>query len=313
MFKIFIYAIPIIIIYVLIVKKVKIKWKTFLEKGFKPNKNIFGIYCYCGKQGNGKTLSITEYCNDMIDSSVSKDVLFMNLKSYNKKDYNYIGNLNDLLKLRNKTDIVIVFDEIFTEISKLVKIDSQTAKDIMDFLSQMRKRRIILLTSCQEWRLLPLYFRLYCRYQINCRLIRIPFFKGILIKNIIDGDNIKWDDEQQDFVGELVENTISHTRLSVANSYDTYETISKVNLENSTSLDSVSESNSDVLKQEILTPPLFSEMHFFGDSTIENRKKNVLTDSLESEHTPNNYDYDFWGNDISRDDYLEMKEKMKGV
>ena len=105
MLKIFIYLIPVLIVYILIVKKIKIKWKTFFEKGFKPNKNIYGIYCYCGKQGSGKTLSITEYCNDKIDSKNSKNVLFMNLKSYNKKDYVYLKDLKDLLKLRNQVDI----------------------------------------------------------------------------------------------------------------------------------------------------------------------------------------------------------------
>ena len=177
----------------------------------------------------------------------------MNIKSYNRKEYTYIDVLKDLLELRDKTDIVIVFDEIFTEISKLVKVDSQTAKDIMDFLSQMRKRRIILLTSCQEWRLLPLYFRLYCRYQINCRLIRLPLINGILVKNVIDGDNIKWDEEQQDFVGELVHNVVEHTRISVANSYDTYETISRIKL---TPTDTPTDTSSSSLNLQYLEASL---------------------------------------------------------
>lgn len=32
---------------------------------------------------------------------------------------------------------------------------------------------------------------------------------------------------EQDFVGELISNTITHTRLEIANSYDTYEQIGK--------------------------------------------------------------------------------------
>lgn len=305
MLKIFIYIIPVVIVYILIVKKVKIKWKTFLEKGFKPNKNIYGIYCYCGKQGSGKTLSITEYCNDKVDKSTSKDILFMNLKSYNKKNYQYINNLRDLLKLRNRTDIVIVFDEIFTEISKLVKIDTQTAKDIMDFLSQMRKRRIILLTSCQEWRLLPLYFRLYCRYQINCRLIRVPFIGGILIKNIIDGDNIKWDEEEQDFVGELIENTISHTRLSVANSYDTYETISNIepqkkqpqpNFSSFPSLDTDFLKSEVSIKEEIPTSSIVEKKEEFKKKQEDEISKEI---------------YSWWGEDITPEEFLQMKKNME--
>lgn len=202
--------------------KVKIKWHTFKEKGFSPTIGKYGIYCYCAKQGGGKTLSCIGYLYDNRDK-----VIYANLKSIDRNviPYNYIANLDDMLKLRSEHDIIIFFDEIFTEISKLLKSDSKKAKDIMDFLSQMRKRRIILLTTCQEWRLLPLYFRLYVRYQVNCKTIKLPLLKGIVIKNFIDGDNIKWDEIEQDFVGELVENTVEHTRLKIANLYDTYEQI----------------------------------------------------------------------------------------
>lgn len=301
MFKIFLYIIPVAIIYILIVKKVKIKWKTFFEKGFKPNKNIYGIYCYCGKQGSGKTLSITEYCNDKIDSDKSKNVLFMNLKSYNKKDYVYLKDLKDLLKLRNRTDIVIVFDEIFTEITKLSKLDQETMKAVMDFLSQMRKRRIILLTSCQEWRLLPLYFRLYCRYQINCRLIKVPIIGGILVKNIIDGDNIKWSEEDQDFVGELIENTISHTRLSVANSYDTYETISNI----------IPLHKEQEQKQE---EELISSIPSFSFDLLKDQidRKEGMPTSLEVEKGKKiEYDTSWWGTDLSPEEFMKLKQELE--
>ena len=36
----------------------KIKLKTFFRKGFIPKKGRFGVYCYCGKQGSGKTYSV---------------------------------------------------------------------------------------------------------------------------------------------------------------------------------------------------------------------------------------------------------------
>lgn len=202
--------------------KVKIKFKTFTEPGFSPTIGKYGIYCYCAKQGGGKTLSCIGYLYDNRDKKI-----YANLKSINSSviPYTYINGLDELLKLRGETDCIIFFDEIFTEISKLVKTDAKKAKDIMDFLSQMRKRKIILLTTCQEWRLLPLYFRLYVRFQVNCRTYKIPLIKGIVIKNFIDGDNIKWDELEQDFVGELIENTVEHTRKNIADLYDTYEQI----------------------------------------------------------------------------------------
>lgn len=247
--------------------KVIIKFKTFAEPGFSPTIGKYGIYCYCAKQGGGKTLSCIGYLYD----NRSKNI-YANLKSIDSSviPYTYINGLDGLLKLRGETDCIIFFDEIFTEISKLVKTDSKKAKDIMDFLSQMRKRKIILLTTCQEWRLLPLYFRLYVRYQVNCRTIKLPLIKGITIKNFIDGDNIKWDETEQDFVGELIENTVEHTRLKIANLYDTYEQIGEFSNYSNQSAESTELRNRlDLidLKKDELTKKIDQE--FWETSKIE--------------------------------------------
>ena len=50
-----------ILIFVIIIlfirfRHTKIKWKTFLHKGFAPKRGKFGVYCYCGKQGSGKPI-----------------------------------------------------------------------------------------------------------------------------------------------------------------------------------------------------------------------------------------------------------------
>lgn len=241
MWKYFAILFVMIIAYLLYSKKIKIIWKTFFHRGFRPNKNIYGIYCYCGKQGSSKTLNVIQYLYENRDK-----IIYSNLKSINSDviPYTYIKDLDDLLKLRSEHDIIIFFDEIFTEINKHQRISTE----VMDFLSQMRKRRIILLTTCQEWRLLPLDFRLYVRYQINCSLLSIPIFKGITIKNIIDGDYIKWSDEEQDFVGNLISNTISHTQLRIANLYDTYEQIGKFS--NYSTFDDARPESADIEKVE---------------------------------------------------------------
>ena len=114
--------------------KIKIKWKTFIKRGFKPNRGIFGVYCYCGKQGQGKTYSVVEFLHN------NKDLpIYCNLTSIKGIDYTYIANFNELLELRNKSDCIIVYDEIFSALQKNYTIN----KDVLDFLSQMRKRRII--------------------------------------------------------------------------------------------------------------------------------------------------------------------------
>lgn len=240
--------------------KLKIKWLTFLKKGFKPNKNRFGVYCYCGKQGSGKTYSVIEFLNDNKDKPI-----YANLKSIKDIPYQYISNLEELLTLRNEHDIIIFYDEIFTEITKHTKLSS----DVMDFLAQMRKRRIILLTTCQEWRLLPLEFRLFVRFQINCSFIPLPIIKGILIKNMIDGENIKWNDEEQDFVGNLITNTITHTRLSIANKYDTYEQIGKYSNYNTDSVATTTKATEWSVVNEDTANSFYGEIFDVGDFDYE--------------------------------------------
>ena len=196
--------------------KIKIKWKTFIKRGFKPNRGIFGVYCYCGKQGQGKTYSVVEFLHN------NKDLpIYCNLTSICGINYTYIANFNELLQLREKTDCIIVYDEIFSALQKNTSIN----KEVLDFLSQMRKRRIICLTTAQEWAEIPLTWRRYCRYQIDCRLIRLPLINGILIKTFKDAENMKWSNDDQEHVAPLLETTITHTQKWIANSYDTYEQI----------------------------------------------------------------------------------------
>ena len=216
MFYIFGILLIIFLIYFKFSNKLRIKWTTFLKRGFKPNRGIFGVYCYCGKQGQGKTYSVVEFLHN------NKDLpIYCNLTSIKGIDYTYIANFNELLKLREKTDCIIVYDEIFSALQKNTAIN----KDVLDFLSQMRKRRIICLTTAQEWAEIPLTWRRYCRYQIDCRLIRLPFINGILIKTFKDAENMKWSNDDQEHIAPLLETTVTHTQKWIANSYDTYEQI----------------------------------------------------------------------------------------
>ena len=200
----------------------KIKWRTFVRRGFKPNRGIFGVYCYCGKQGQGKTYSVVEFLHNNKDMPI-----YCNLKSIKGIDYTYIANFNELLQLTDKTDCIIVYDEIFSALQK----NSVINKQVLDFLSQMRKRRIICLTTAQEWAEIPLTWRRYCRYQIDCRLIRIPFINGILIKTFKDAENMKWSNDDMEHIAPILEMTITHTQKWIANSYDTYEQIKNNNNE----------------------------------------------------------------------------------
>ena len=249
---------PIIILIFCIKKKVRIKFRTFKTKGFRPERGNFGVYTYCGKQGKGKTYSLVEYLIDNKDNIVIfnnvadvkgldyfhftgfKELIFIKeiidfkgddtsllsfiLDRFDENRSKHIFNLLKDLK-QNKKQLIITYDEIFTELLR----SSTLAKPVMDFLCQMRKRKIIFLTTCQEWAELPLTYRRFCRYQIDCDMK--PFlWTGFLIKTFHDAENMKWSNEEQEHIAPIVETTITKCRKSIADSYDTFLRISSVQL-----------------------------------------------------------------------------------
>ena len=194
----------------------KIKFKTFFKKGFAPKRGRFGVYCYCGKQGSGKTYSVVEFLKQQ-----PKDMkIYANIDTLKGINYTYFNGFDNLLKLRDEHDCIIVYDEIFTALTKSSKLST----DVLDFLSQMRKRRIVFLTTAQEWLEINITLRRYCRYQIECKIFNFLGL-GILLKCMYDAEQLKWSNDDNEYLAPLVETTISKCNLSVANSYDTFEQI----------------------------------------------------------------------------------------
>ena len=72
---------------------------------------------------------------------------------------------------------------------------SKINTDVLDFLSQMRKRQIIFITTAQEWLEISMTLRRYCRFQIDCEMRNI-FGIGILIKRMYDAEQMKWSQEE---------------------------------------------------------------------------------------------------------------------
>ena len=192
-----------------------IKWKTFFKKGFAPTRGKFGVYCYCGKQGSGKTYSSVEFI--LQNSNLP---IFSNVSTIKNVNYTYFNGFDNLLKLRDQHDCIIFYDEIFTALTKSSKINTE----VLDFLSQMRKRHIVFITTAQEWLEINITLRRYCRFQIDCKMINFLGL-GILFKHVYDAEQLKWSQEENEYIAPLVETTISKCNLSVANSYDTFEQI----------------------------------------------------------------------------------------
>lgn len=217
-----------LIIFWLITNKIKIKYKTFKEKGFAPKRGDFGIYCYTGSQGKGKTYSLVEY---IIDNKEKIEV-FSNISGIQGVNFTYYVGFKGLIDIKNKLDngelktdkqLLIIYDEIFTELQKGSKLSSE----VLDFLCQMRKRKIIFMTTAQYWAEIPITFRRFCRYQIDCNMINFLGI-GLLFKAFHDAENMKWNNDTQEHEAPLIETTLSHCRKSIANSYDTFLRISSV-------------------------------------------------------------------------------------
>ena len=118
--------------------KVHIKFKSFLKKGFRPVRGDFGVFCYTGAQGKGKTYSLIEY----LYLNCDKLVIYSNIHNlHNISNVHYFTGFKQLIEIKEALDsgvlvipkkkkLVIVFDEIFTELQKGDKL----SKPVLDFL-----------------------------------------------------------------------------------------------------------------------------------------------------------------------------------
>lgn len=142
----------------------------------------------------------------------------------------YIENLYDMIdyvnNLCNSVDfnskILIFFDEIFSVVNKNYAIEDV----FLTFISQLRKRKIVLFTTAQEWTEINITFRRYVRFQISCRMLSLPFTKtAILFNNINDGENLKLNPVTMEHEAPIINTKLMKGNKSVIDSYDTYEVI----------------------------------------------------------------------------------------
>lgn len=158
--------------------------------------------------------------------------ILTNVKSFNAfDDTQYFENIDDIINYcttfkDNDENVIIFFDEIFTILEKQTKIN----KKILSFISQLRKRHIIFITTAQEWSEINITFRRYVRYQIECNMFALPLLHYAFIFNSInDGDQIKWDNDLQEFIAPRISANFSKCNRIIVESYDTFETINTAN------------------------------------------------------------------------------------
>lgn len=198
----------------LIKNRINIDMKSFTKKGFKASRGWFGVYCFTGKQGTGKTFASVEFLLKNKDKKIYSNIHLKGLK------YTYYSGFSELLNIKDK-GCIILYDEIFTELTKNTRID----KDVLAFLSQQRKNNVIFITTAQEWLEIPITLRRYVRFQIDCKILNLfPF--SILIKRYRDGDNMKWSNDDNEYVAPIISTRISKMAKEITNNYDTFEVVS---------------------------------------------------------------------------------------
>lgn len=205
----------ILIITIFFVKnKIFIDFKSFLKKGFYARRGRFGVYCFCGKQGTGKTFATVQFLqNNKLNYPIYSNITLKDIPN------TYFDGFEQMVKIKDH-HCIIVFDEIFTALSKQSRISPQ----IMTFLSQMRKRNVIFITTAQEWLEIPITLRRYVRFQIDCSIfnnVLLPF--SILIERYRDGENMKWDNDENDYVAPIISTKIQKMARKIITLYDTNE------------------------------------------------------------------------------------------
>ena len=151
----------------------------------------------------GKTYSVIDTL-----SNISQDkIVITNVLSYynSHKDTSIyesdFGNIYAMLKnLDNCENYIIFYDELFTLIEK-----GKLTKDMLSFISQMRKRHLYLYTTVQEWLELNVTFRRYVRFLVECKMKNLKLFNCAFSINVIkDAYQMKWDNLENEYVCPVI-------------------------------------------------------------------------------------------------------------
>lgn len=196
--------------------KIRIDWASIPRATLPLDRGVFGVYCFTGHQGNGKTYAL----NKFIRKHSNGRVIYSNI-SLKDIQYEPIESIEHLYSLADQENIIIIYDEIFSLMSK-----SKKDREMLEqFLPQMRKAKNIFLTTAQYWLELDITFRRFVRIQIECSTKPLGALGGILFESYYDSTSIKWDNLENEYVSPLITRKISKYEKRYMVTYDTYEKV----------------------------------------------------------------------------------------
>jgi len=216
-------AILAIIIIIIVRSKVNIDWRSIVSPTLPLLTGVFGVYCFTGKQGSGKTYSL----NKFIRKHAKGRKIYSNVTLFDLQ-YTHLESLDQMLNLRDQKDCYIIYDEIFTLLSKTRKLPPAKAEILEEFLTQQRKQRNIFITTAQEWLNIPIDFRRFVRVQVECTTRPLGKWGGILTEIYYDATNMSWDTLANEYVAPLMTKKYSKYEKRFMITYDTEERIRKL-------------------------------------------------------------------------------------
>lgn len=191
--------------------KIFIDVKSLFRRGIKVRDSIYGVYCFTGFQGSGKTMNAVDF---LIRNYDGKKKIYTNIDSI-KLPHTYVNSVGDLNP--SCRDCFVVIDEVHKAYPKNAKTD----QFFYSFLQECRKHHRVCIIITQEWKEVPMWLRRPCKLIVgNKRLIR-----NILCEEIQDARTMRWSEEENDYVCDTVQKNIKKWNKCIAEMYDTEETI----------------------------------------------------------------------------------------
>jgi len=209
-----------LLIYLKLQYKIAIDWTSFIQKTIPLDMGVFGVYCFTGKQGSGKTYALTKYVKKHLDEA-TKVYSNMTIKGL---DYEPITSIEHLLSLRDEKNVFIIYDEILNLLNDKT-IPRDIRDDLYEFLTQQRKMKNILFTTSQEWLNIPIEFRRFVRIQIECETLPLGRLGGILKEYYYNAYKMQWSQLDNEYVAPLISSKISKYEKRFMITYDTFERI----------------------------------------------------------------------------------------
>ena len=191
--------------------KIKIDYKTFIQRGTQKINDNFGIFLITGYQGSGKTW----YSIYLMEKEKNKKI-YTNIKSYHspRNDVHYFEKIEDIVS-NVEDDCIFLIDEV----SKRYTKDSKQDLKFYSWLQQSRKHKRYVYLITQEYIQVPMWLRgIANRVYTTSKVPLLPIFKTSLGVPVLTTDTYEWGIDTYAIV-------FYKRTKAISNLYDTFESI----------------------------------------------------------------------------------------